>query len=108
MVSWKRPFVPLTEVTGFVVGELESHEVDGMTVRVESRCWRADSRSASGQAESTAYIVGSLRISGKSFAGMTVRTVREVFGPETENNLDSGGVEFVGTDRRRYRFLSPG
>jgi hypothetical protein len=92
-VTSTQPWNPLSQDVGFVVIELDSNVVQGMTIRVESRCWRTDYESAPGRVESTANILGALTISGGTFAGMTLRAVRDVFGPETENDLDSGGVE---------------
>ncbi len=92
-VTLTQPWHPLSQDVGLVVFEIDSNVVQGMTVRLESRCWRTDYESAPGRKESTAYILGALTISGGPFAGMSLRAVRDVFGPEAENDLDSGGVE---------------
>jgi hypothetical protein len=89
-VTWVGPSHSLPEDVGYVVGQLDSNAVQGMTVRAESRCWRTNSKSGGGRARSQASISGHLRIFGGPFPGMSLRAVRDVFGPEAENALDQG------------------
>lgn len=92
-VSWQVPLHPLTEDVGFVVAQLDSSLLPGITVRAESRCWRTDYKFASGEVQSTAYIIGVLTLSGKAFPGVDLRGIRAVLGPETVNVIDSGDFD---------------
>ena len=93
-VSWQEPSHPLTADVGYVVAQLYSGVLPGVSVRAESRCWRTEHKSASGHVESTAYLVSYLTLSGKAFPGMDLRAIRAVFGQEMVNEIDSGDVDF--------------
>jgi len=102
-VTWKTPDFPLGQDVGFVVKQLDSSVAHGMTVRVESRCWHTDYLSPGGRPQSKAYLTGFLRIEGRPVPALTLAVVRSVFGPETENIIDTGvsddGFVYTPTDK---------
>jgi hypothetical protein len=87
-VSSGEPSHSLPAMMGFVVAQLDSGALPGVSVRAESRCWFNQYRDASGQVKLTASMMGVLTLSDKAFAGMDLRTIRAVFGPETVNAID--------------------
>jgi hypothetical protein len=93
-VTWKEPRNPLTEGVGYVVGEVDRTVIPGGAIRVETRCWQIDVKSKTGGIKSTAELHGFISLTGGPFSGMTLRVIRDVFGSETRNEIDYGGVEF--------------
>jgi hypothetical protein len=110
-VTWKTPEIPLGQDVGFVVGQLDNSVAQGMTVRVESRCWRTDYLSPEGRPQSKAYLVGFLRIEGRPVSTLTLGVVRGVFGPETQNVIDPGvsndGHVYTPTDKGSVVYRDP-
>lgn len=94
-VTWRESAAFYTHHDKPVTAQLESKLLPGMTVSVESRCWRMDGASGSGQLDSSAHLLGSVLISGRSFPGeLTLRAIRDLLGPETHQQMDAATVEF--------------
>lgn len=94
-VTWKESAAFYTHHDKPVTAQLESKLLPGMTVSVESRCWRMDGVSGSGQLDpSSAYLLGSVRISGGPFPEVTLQAIRDLLGPETHQQMDAATVEF--------------
>lgn len=72
-----------------IQAQLESDLLPGLTVTIESRCWQVGDKS-----DSTAHLVGSVKISGGPIPGVTLRAVREVLGAETRDESSTAEVEF--------------
>ena len=99
-VTWRQPWNPLSADVGYVVGQLNSQVIQGIQVvqgadvRVESRCWRTDSKSTSGKVESAVTVLGVVTISGGPFPDIPLKRIRDVFVTETESRIHPGGVEY--------------
>lgn len=87
-LKWQAPANLYIHHDRIIQAQLESDLLPGMTVTVESRCWQIGDKQ-----DSTAHLVGSLRISGGPFPGVTLRVIREVLGAETRDEPDKAEVE---------------
>jgi hypothetical protein len=93
-ITWKAPVDFYGHDEKIIQGQLVSSLLPGMTVSIESRCSRIDNGTGSTHLDSSAYLVGSVQISGGPFPGMSVRTIREVLGAETRVEPDTVTIEF--------------
>ena len=88
-MKWQEPVNFYIHDDAIIQVQLESDLLPGLTVTIESRCWRIDFKPGL-----TAYLAGSLKISGGSTPGLTLRSIRKVLGAETRDEPDRAEVEF--------------
>jgi hypothetical protein len=103
-VRWVSSLLPMRKDVAFVAADVASRVLPGSTVHVESRCWRTEQTGEHGIKKSMINEMGFIRISGSPIPAMTLRAVRSVFGPESENNIDSG----IGPDDNVYTPVNKG
>ena len=92
-ITWKHPWTPLLPDVGYVVGELDSQVMQGMSVRIESRCWRTANKSPSGKDSSTLTVIGTITITGGPLYEMNLKLIRDVLGSESQSEIDIGDLE---------------
>ena len=88
-LKWRAPVNYYIHQDAIIQVQLESDLLPGMTVTIESRCWRIDDKPGL-----TAHLAGSLKISGGPIPGLTLRSIRKVLGAETRDEPDGAEVEF--------------
>ena len=69
---------------------ISSNAVPGMTVLIESRCWRSKANFPDGKPGVGVYLVGFLQIKELPIQTLTLKEVRNAFGPENHNEIDLG------------------
>ncbi len=84
-VTWKRPPKnPLIKGVESVAMQIDSRIFPRIAVSVEANCWYST------VGPETVQVNGSLHITGRRIPELTLRVIRGVFGPETENRTESG------------------
>lgn len=87
----KEPFPnPPTKRSVVIAEDIDSNIFPKLTVVIQHSCWLKESQRSGDRVEKGVYVGGNLRIFGRPIPEMTLRVVRSVLGPETENTIDTG------------------
>jgi hypothetical protein len=90
-VTWlgRNPGLTAQSMQFFAV-EIQLPLIEGVRAHLQAGCTRTATKIGTGHTKNSVVVGASLRIYGKPIPQLTLERVREVFGMETENEVDNG------------------